>query len=146
MALGRIRILVAGVFALGLVGAACSNYGGDNGGGSGTSAAASQPAASGGGGGNVTCNQSAGNATVTASGFAFDPKKFSAKSCTTVTINNKDATTHTFTIDGSPINVTLPSTSTGTAELALPPGTYTWYCRFHGSPDGTGMAGTLTVT
>jgi len=141
MGLGRKRVLVAGVFAIGLLGAACSNYGGDNGGGGGTTAAASAS-----GGGSVTCDQSAGTTTLTQSGFKFDPTTLSAKSCTTVTIDNKDSTTHTFTIDDSPINVTLPGPAKGSAELALPPGTYTFYCRFHGSPAGTGMAGKLTVT
>jgi plastocyanin len=148
MRLARNRTLMAAALALGLLGVACSNYGGDNGGGASTGAASSQPAGStsGAGGGRVTCSQSAGTTTLTQSGFAFQPKTFSAKSCTTVTIDNKDSTTHTFTIDNSPINVTLPGPITSSAELALPPGTYTFYCRFHGSPDGSGMAGTLTVT
>jgi plastocyanin len=140
MGLGRKRMLAVGVVALGLFGAACSNYGGDGGG------ASSQPAASASGGGAVTCDQSAGSTTVTESGFKFDPTTLSAKSCTTVTIDNKDSTTHTFTIDNSPINVTLPGPAKASAELALAPGKYIWYCRFHGSPAGTGMSGNLTVT
>ncbi|MFL5798418.1 MAG: cupredoxin domain-containing protein [Actinomycetota bacterium] len=146
MGLGRKRMLAAGVVAIGLFGAACSNYGGDNGGSATTGGASSQPAASASGGGAVTCDQSAGSTTVTESGFKFQPTTLSAKSCTTVALDNKDATTHTFTIDNSPINVTLPGGSKSSAELALPPGNYIWYCRFHGSPSGTGMSGKLTVT
>jgi plastocyanin len=152
------RVLTGGALALGLLGAACSNYGGtDSVGGTtapgpATSApASSQPATTGstGGGtatGGVTCNQSAGKAAMVQQNFTFAPPKLSAKSCTSVTITNKDSATHTFTIDGSPINVTLPGGSKNSAELTLPPGSYVYYCRFHGSPDGTGMAGKLTVT
>jgi plastocyanin len=142
MGLGRKRMLAVGVVALGLFGVGCSNYGGDGGGGATTGAASGQPAS----GGPVTCDQSAGSTTVTESGFQFQPTTLSAKSCTTVALNNKDATTHTFTIDKSPINVTLPGGSKSSAELALAPGNYIWYCRFHGSPAGTGMSGNLTVT
>ena len=156
--LGWKRLLAGGVVGLGLLGAACSNYGGANaanGGASGTppAPASSAPATTGGttggtsgGGGAVTCSKSAGKASEVQQGFAFNPAKLSGKSCTTVTITNKDSTTHTFTIPGSTIDVTVPPGTTTTAELALKPGKYIFYCRFHGSPNGTGMAGHLTVT
>jgi plastocyanin len=157
MTLGCKRLLAGGVVALGLLGAACSNYGGAaaassiGAGGTTPAPASSTPATSGGGStsggaGTVTCAKSAGKASDVQQGFAFNPAKLAEKSCTTVTITNKDSVEHTFTIPGTAINVTVPPGSSSTAELALKPGKYVFYCRFHGSPDGTGMAGHLTVT
>ncbi len=164
MTLGWKRMLAGGMVALGLLGAACSNYGGAsaaNAVASGTPAPASSvPVTSGGttgggettggggtsGGGTVTCSKSGGKASEVQQGFAFNPDKLSEKSCTTVTITNKDSTTHTFTIPGSTIDVTVPPGSSTTAELALKPGKYIFYCRFHGAANGTGMSGHLTVT
>ncbi len=154
MAHGRKRMLAGGVLALGLLGAACSNYGGADTTASTTgntkttaptktTAATSAPATTAAG---VTCDTSAGTTKITAQDFEFVPPKLSAKSCTTVKLTNQGGATHTFTIDGSPINVTLPGGAPGEAELALAPGEYVYYCKFHGSPDGSGMAGTLTVT
>jgi plastocyanin len=146
MTLGWKRMLGTGVVTLGLLGAACSNYGGDNP----TPAPASNQSASSAsasGGGNFDCaGQGPGKFSLTQSGFKFDPATFSTKSCTIVDLDNKDSTTHTFTIDGSPVNVTLPGGTTNSAVLALAPGTYTFYCTIHGTPDGGGMAGTVTVT
>ena len=160
MSLGWNRMLAAGALALGLVGAACSNYGGvtttssapapassaaATTGGTATTAtpASSAPATS---SATVSCDKnSGGTAAVTTQNFTFSPATLSAKSCTTVNLTNKDGFTHTFTIPGSAINVTLNGNGSGTAQLALPPGNYIYYCRFHGSPDGTGMAGKLTV-
>jgi plastocyanin len=162
MSLGWKRMLSGGLLAMALTGAACSNYGGTNGlvGSSaapGSSAAAtsagaktsapqstSAPASS---SATVSCDKNSGGTfSVTQQNFNFQPAKFSAKSCTTVKITNKDSFEHTFTIPNTTINVTLNGGSSSTAQLALPPGTYVYYCRFHGSPDGTGMAGKLTVT
>jgi plastocyanin len=159
MTLGWKRMLAGGVFVIGLLGAACSNYGGaDNVTPSPPAPASSAPAptasgTTGGGtttgattGGAATCDKSTGETAVALEGFAFKPPNLLAKACTTVNLSNKDTATHTFTIDGSPINVTLPGGADNSAELELAPGTYTYYCRFHGSPDGTGMAGKLTVS
>jgi len=149
------RTLTGGLLALGILGAACSNYGGAKTTGSAsapatttapskTTAPAETSAATSAAG--VTCDTSAGKTAVVMQGFAFAPPKLSAKACTTVSLDNKDSATHTFTIDGTSINVNLPEGSKGSAELALAPGDYIYYCRFHGSADGTGMAGKLTVT
>ena len=154
MAFGWKRVLAGGVLAFGMLGAACSNYGGTDGGtttpaktsaGTKTTAPTSEAPTTAKTTGE-SCADSAGTAAVVQQGFAFVPAKLTAKECTTVNISNKDTATHTFTIDGTPINVTLPGGSKNSAELALLPGDYVFYCRFHGSPEGTGMAGTLTVT
>jgi plastocyanin len=147
MALGWKRMVAGGAVALGLLGPACSNYGGvqDTTAPAGSGPASSQPGATQSSGG-VTCKASAGKTAVVQQGFAFHPAKFTAKTCTTVRISNKDSITHTFTINKTSITVTMPGGSQNAAQLALPPGKYTFYCKFHGKPDGTGMAGTLTVT
>ena len=161
MTLGWKRMLAAGVLAFGLLGAACSNYGGVTTGSSapapasssaattGTNATTAPPPASSAAtsSATVSCDKNGGGTVAVATqNFQFQPPKVSAKSCTTVNLTNKDSFTHTFTIPNTTINVTLNGGGSGSAQLALPPGTYVYYCRFHGSPDGTGMAGKLTVT
>jgi len=160
MGLGWKRTIAGGVLALGLVGTACSNYGGASNV-TGASAAPQSPAPATSGapassappattaattGSSVNCTKAEGVVALTTQGFAFQPAKLSAKSCTTVKITNKDQANHTFTIDGSTVNSAIPPGGNTSATLELAPGTYTFYCRFHGSPDGTGMAGKLTVT
>jgi plastocyanin len=157
MGTGWKRTFAGGMLALGLLGAACSNYGGTNdltpapasSGAPSTSAPPATTAAGGttSGGGTISCDKNGGGSVaLTQQGFAFQPATFSAKSCDTVNVDNKDTAEHTFTVVGSAINVTLPGGSQNSAQLNLPPGTYIFYCRFHGSPDGSGMAGKLTVT
>jgi len=159
MALGWKRMLAGGVFVIGLLGAACSNYGGaDNVTPSPPVPPSSAPAPTGSGttgggtttgtttGGAPACDKSAGTVTVNLASFTFKPPKFTAKACSTVKLSNKDSVTHTFTIATSTVNTTLPGGSDGEATLELAPGTYTFYCSIHGAPDGSGMAGTVTVT
>lgn len=80
--------------------------------------------------------------TVTIQGLAFHPNCFTAKSSASITIENKDTVTHTFTIDGTPVNVTINPSSTFNGESAgLAPGTYPFHCSIH-----TQMTGTVIVT
>jgi plastocyanin len=149
------------VFVAGLALAACSSGGGDNnnptttGGGStsssttgSTSAGGSTTAATSGGGSN--CSDVSANADfqVVMKNFAFNPNCIIAKNTQKLDLENDDSATHTFTIDGTPIDVTMDPGSQQELDApgsSLPPGTYTFYCRFHGSPDGSGMAGKITV-
>src|SRR5689334_19216240 len=96
MTLGCKRLLAGGVVALGLLGAACSNYGGAaaassiGAGGTTPAPASSTPTPGGttgsgstsGGPGTVTCAKSAGKASDVQQGFAFNPAKLAEKSCT----------------------------------------------------------------
>jgi len=153
------RLFVGGVLALGLFGAACSNYGGvttntsapaatsaaaTTAGGATSAPASSAPATT--GGGAASCSKSTGTVSVTQQNFQFNPTKLTGKSCSTVKVTNKDTFAHTFTIPGTAINLTLSGPGTQTVQLNIKPGTYVFYCRFHGSPDGSGMAGHITVT
>jgi plastocyanin len=80
--------------------------------------------------------------TITISGFKFSA--VSVKPGATVTVENKDTTTHTVTADTSGQfdtgNIDGAETATFTAPSA--PGSYPYHCGIH----QTTMKGTLTVT
>jgi plastocyanin len=128
-------MLIAAITVAALTGAACSS---DDGGGSSPSAAAA-------GANSATCT--ADNAvdltgddpfTITIKGFAYDPDCFAAASASSITIANEDAVTHTFTIDGTPVDVTIAAGETFNGESAgLAPGTYHVHCTIHPSIKGT---------
>jgi hypothetical protein len=59
----------------------------------------------------------------------------------TITIINEDTVTHTFTIDGTQVDVTIAAGTTFNGDPArLSPGDYPFHYKIHSS-----MAGTLTV-
>lgn len=79
---------------------------------------------------------------VTASGFKFSPATATAKAGEVYfAVKNEDGTNHTFTIDGTDVNIKLAGNSSGEAEADLDAGTYEWHCTIHSS-----MTGTLTVS
>ena len=129
----KMLIAVTAVAALSVV--ACSS---DDGGGNSPSAAAT-------GANGASCT--ADNAvdltgddpfTITIKDFAYDPDCFAAASASAITITNEDAVTHTFTIDGTPVDVTVPAGETFNGESAgLAPGTYQVHCTIHPSIKGT---------
>jgi len=95
-------------------------------------------------GGGECVDLTAGDAfTLTISGFAFDPSCFTARAAQNISIVNEDSADHSFTIGGTPIDVTIPAGETFNGESVsgvLEPGTYDFFCRFHPS-----MTGTVTV-
>jgi plastocyanin len=79
---------------------------------------------------------------LSADNFAFTPTDVQARSGSEILIQNANAsTTHSFTVDGTSIDVTLEPGTTESAHIDLDPGTYLFHCRYHAS-----MTGTLTVT
>lgn len=117
---------MAFVLALGLLLSACSS---DNGGSSGDT---SSPAATGGGGGGTT---------IVAQDFAFSPDSVDVSAGqVTLTVENKDSTEHTFTLDDDSSNTDLPPGETVTVTLDLS-STVGWHCSIHPS-----MTGTLNVS
>jgi plastocyanin len=75
----------------------------------------------------------------------FDPAELTVASGDTITVQNKSGRTpHTFTIDEGDIDVTNDHGQSADVTIDLDPGTYPFYCSFHGTPT-TGMHGTLTV-
>ena len=131
----RMAFVVVAVVAL--TSAACSS---DDGGGGGGTGATGPTGATG-----STCT--AENAvdltgddpfTVTIKDFAYDPDCFAAKSASSITIKNEDAVTHTFTIDGTQIDVSIAAGETFNGESAgLDPGTYQVHCTIHPTITGT---------
>ena len=119
------------VTTLGL--AACGDD--DDGGAAATSAGASATTAGAGG-------EQTNTITITVSGNAFDPNTVSATAGKVVfNVTNQDSVKHTFTIDGTDVDIALDPNGSDSAEAELAPGTYPWHCKIH-----TSMTGTLTVT
>jgi plastocyanin len=80
--------------------------------------------------------------TITVSGNAFDPATAEATAGKVMfDVTNQDGVKHTFTIDGTDVDIALDANGSGTAEAELAAGTYQWHCKIHPS-----MTGTLTVT
>jgi plastocyanin len=75
--------------------------------------------------------------TVTLQDFAFDPSCASVAPDASLTLTNKGALAHTFTVKGTNVNVTVKAGSTDHVSLkGIAPGTYTVVCTFH--PQMTG--------
>ena len=84
----------------------------------------------------------ANTVSVTASGFKFSPGTATAKAGSVhFAIKNDDDTTHTFTIDGTSVNIRMDGGTSGSADADLKAGTYEWHCTIHSS-----MTGKLTVS
>ena len=86
--------------------------------------------------------EKANTVEVTAEGTAFDPTTATATVGEVYfSVTNNDGFDHTFTIDGTDVDIALDANGSGTAEAELAAGTYQWHCKIHPS-----MTGTLTVT
>ena len=73
--------------------------------------------------------------------MAFEPACLTASGSSSIKIVDLDSVAHTFTIDGTQIDVTIAAGQTFNGESAgLKPGDYTFHCRIHPS-----MTGTITV-
>lgn len=76
--------------------------------------------------------------------YQFDPARISVASGTSIELKDTNPQTpHTFTVQGSDIDVALDPQSSATVEIALDRGTYDVICRFH---EAQGMTATLVVT
>jgi plastocyanin len=137
----KLAIVLVAVLGLGLV--AC---GGGDGGGDTTGPTGSATGATGATGATASgCEDLTSGAifTLTISGFAFHPDCFTAKASQGITIVNEDSATHSFTISGSQVDVTIDAGQTFNGEPVtgvLEPGTYDFFCRSHPS-----MTGQITV-
>ncbi|HZD18817.1 MAG TPA: cupredoxin domain-containing protein [Actinomycetota bacterium] len=90
----------------------------------------------------ATGDQGSGAATVRAVNFAFDPAQVEVASGDTIEVRNTTPSTpHTFTVDGTDIDVSLGGMESQTVTIDLDPGTYDFHCEIHPQ-----MTGTLTVT
>jgi len=134
----NLAIVLVAVLGLGLAACGGGEEGGDTTGPTGSATGATGATASG-------CEDLTSGATftLTISGFAFHPDCFTAKASQGITIVNEDSATHSFTISGSQVDVTIDAGQTFNGEPVtgvLEPGTYDFFCRFHPS-----MTGQITV-
>ena len=99
-------------------------------------------AACGGGGGSDCTSENATKltGTLTVKDFAFSPNCFSVASGSTISVANRDARAHNFTVRGTDVAVLLLGGETDDAT-APAPGTYDFLCTLH-----QGMTGTIVVT
>lgn len=79
--------------------------------------------------------------------FAYEPGDISVPAGSTVTWVNKDnGPRHSATASDGSFDTGLLDAGEEAAIVLDTPGTYIYYCTLHGSPDGSGMAATITVT
>jgi plastocyanin len=132
--MGKIVFVLAAVTALMLT--AC---GGDGGG-----ETAGATGTTGGGASSDCVDLTSGETfTITISNFTFEPDCFTTKASQGITIVNEDGADHTFTINGTQVDVTVGAGETFNGESVsgvVAPGTYDLRCRFHPQ-----MTGTITV-
>ena len=150
----RSRAMIA-LAALLLLGAACGSDGGAEGpyGGGGASPTTGGGAAGGGGGdggggedggedGEDDGGGGAAAVTVQVNNFLFAPSDIEVAAGSEIEVKNGNANTpHTFTVEGTDIDLELSPTDSEDVTIDLDPGSYDVICRFHGQ-----MTATLTVT
>ena len=113
-------VLVAGLFALSIVFAACSSDdGGDGGGETGAETGAT-----------------GGENAIVIEGFAFNPSTITVSGPTEFTITNNDSASHTFTLDDGSIDEEIGAgeSTTVTVDVSASTG---FVCRFHPQMTGT---------
>jgi plastocyanin len=76
-------------------------------------------------------------------GLVFSPSKLTVRRGTQLVVANPGVIQHTFTVPGQDIDVVNDPGQFQTVAITIPPGRYTFVCRFH---QAQGMTGTLTVT
>jgi plastocyanin len=85
--------------------------------------------------------------TIDMANFAFQPGDITVPVGTAVTWVNKDnGPRHSATAADGSFDTGLLDGGQETTIVFDTPGTYVYYCTLHGSPDGSGMAATITVT
>lgn len=148
----RMRSRAAIAFAvLFLLGTACGTESG--GGGAGSDGGGGAGGAYGGGGATSTPSGAAGGgeddggggeaaATVQVNNFLFAPSDIEVAAGSEIEVKNGNANTpHTFTVEGTDIDLELSPMDSEDVTIDLDPGSYDVICRFHGQ-----MTATLTVT
>ena len=87
-----------------------------------------------------------GSLVVEISNFAFNPGTATVKVGTTVTWLHRDGgANHTVTADDDSFTSGLMTENNRFSFTFDTPGTYAYYCEFHGGAGGAGMSGVITV-
>jgi plastocyanin len=96
----------------------------------------------------VVLTAPSGPATVTVAiqNFAFDPKTLKVKQGTTIIFVNHDSSKHTVTSDSGKFDSGDINPGQSFTLKLDEPGTYPYFCVFHGDKGGVDMAGTIEVT
>jgi plastocyanin len=144
----RSRAMIA-LAALLLLGAACGSDGGGaggpyGGGGAGPTSGGGAAGGDGGDGGGGEDDGGGGSAAVTVqvNNFLFAPSNIEVAAGSEIEVKNGNANTpHTFTVEGTDIDLELSPMDSEDVTIDLDPGSYDVICRFHGQ-----MSATLTVT
>ncbi len=150
----RSRAMIA-LVALLLLGAACGGDGGaggpyGGGGASPTTGGGASPTTGGGaagggednGGGEDDGGSGSAAVTVQVNNFLFAPSDIEVAAGSEIEVKNGNANTpHTFTVEGTDIDLELSPMDSEDVTIDLDPGSYDVICRFHGQ-----MSATLTVT
>lgn len=76
----------------------------------------------------------------------FMPRTITIRAGTTVRWTNRGMHPHTVTADTHAFNSGTLSPGQTFSHVFTRPGTYRYYCIFHGAPGGIGMSGTVVVT
>ena len=87
----------------------------------------------------------AASTSVEAQDFDFNPKTISIDPGDSITFDNTGETTHTATADNGSFDTADIKPGASESITIKAPGTYPFYCKYHGGPGGTGMSGTITV-
>lgn len=92
-----------------------------------------------------TTEDDAGSLTVHEDEFLFIPARLTIPAGTTVVWTNDEQAKHTATADDDRFDPGDQSFGDSYAYTFSEPGTYPYYCRYHGDAGGVGMAGTIVV-
>ena len=85
----------------------------------------------------------AGDAKVVADLMAFDPEELVVAPGSGIWMENRDGVRHTFTVEGTDLDLNVPGNSAGRIDVDLDPGTYQVIC---GVPGHEAMSLELTIT
>jgi plastocyanin len=84
-------------------------------------------------------------AAVSMKDFDFDAKEVKVKVGTTITWKNDGAKKHSATAADGSFDTGLYGSGESKSITFDKPGTFLYYCQLHGTPDGSGMVGTVIV-
>lgn len=95
---------------------------------------------------NNSSSQTSQNTTVTISDNFFSPNIMTVAAGTTIKWTNMGRMMHTVTSDNNLFSSGTLNPGSSFSQTFSTPGTYRYYCRFHGAPGGVGMSGMIVVT
>jgi plastocyanin len=83
--------------------------------------------------------------TVSMKDFEFGPLEVKVKAGTTITWKNDGAKPHSATANDKSFDTAIFQPGEAKSAKFDTPGTFKYFCQLHGTPDGTGMVGTVIV-